>query len=345
MKHDLPDRYRDILDILISDYIAAASPVGSRTVAKKYLGHVSPATVRNVMADLTEMGFLKQPHTSAGRIPTCDGMRFYIDSLLKRRELTNTEMEAIKERCAGDEKEISAIIARTSKMLARVSHYVGLVVTPSAERVVFRQIQFIPLSRNRILGIFVSRDGLVQNKLIEVSEEFTYPVLERISNFCNNAFFGLTLDEALAKIQREIESEGADYDRLLKKAMAFSKQVLDVVPRSDVVMEGHLHLLDVPEFAESEKFRKIVKDLEEKRKILHVLERCREGDGVKIFIGSDVDDDSEDLDTFGVVSAPYRRDGNVVGTLGVIGPARMDYSSIVPIVDFTAKVLSDVLEA
>lgn len=342
MKNTLPERYLGILDILISDYIASAMPVGSRTIAKKYVGNLSPATIRNVMADLTEMGFLKQPHTSAGRIPTCSGMRLYVDTLLKKRELSEGEMEAIREKCEGDEREIHSILTRTSKMLANVSHYVGLVVTPSAERVIFKQIQFVPLSTGRVLGIFVSRDGLVQNRLIEVSEDLSYPDLERIANYCNNSLMGLTLEEALAKVETELQAEYADYDKLLMKAMLFSKQVLSGVPNSDVVIDGQFQLLDVPEFSESQRFRTIVKELEEKRKVFKLLERVNESDGVRIFIGTE--SSSEDMDTFGIVGAPYHRDGKVIGTLGVIGPARMEYSSVVPIVDFTAKVLGDILD-
>ena len=229
-------------------------------------------------------------------------------------------------------------------MLATVSHYAGLVVTPSAERVIFKQIQFVPLSSNRILGIFVSRDGMVQNRLLEVNENLSYADLERISNYCNSAFMGLTLDDALDKVGRELEAEYVEYDRLVKKAMIFSKEVLDHVPKADLVVDGQFQLLDLPEFSESIEFRKVVKELEEKKKILHILERCQDGEGVKIFIGMNSGDRVE-LDSISLVGAPYKKDGKIVGTLGVIGPMRMDYSRVVPIVDFTAKVLGDVLEA
>jgi heat-inducible transcriptional repressor len=347
MINTISERHLDILDILISDYIASAMPVGSRVIAKKYPGHLSPATVRNVMSDLTEMGLLKQPHISAGRVPTCAGMRMYVDALLKRRELSEQEMGAIRERCAGDEHEIGSILSRTSKMLARVSHYVGLVVTPGANRVIFKQIQFMPLSVNRILGIFVSRDGLVQNRLIEISEDLSYTELDRIANYCNNFLMGLTLEEALAKVERELQAEYVDYDRLLKKAMVFSKMVLSGVPDGDVVIDGQFQLLDLPEFSESEKFRNMVRELDEKRKVLKLLERVHKSEGVKIFVGtnSDLETETENIDSFGVIGAPYHKDGKVIGTLGVIGPIRMDYSRVVPIVDFTAKVLGDILES
>ena len=342
MKQELPTRHREILDILISDYIASAQPLGSRTIAKKYYRQLSPASIRNVMADLTEMGLLAQPHVSAGRVPTHAGMRYYVDTLLKRRDLTDGEMETIRERYTQDERGIDSVLQRTSKILATVSRYAGLVATPTSEQVVFKKIEFVPLSRSRLLGILVTQDGLVQNRLIEVGEELSYPELERIANYCNRYFTGLTLEESTEKVRRELESKRADYDRLLKKAMTLSKSVLDSWPGPQLVVEGEVQLLDAPEFADSRQFRRLLEALEEKRKILHLLERCREGKGVNIFIGADAE--IQGVDAVGMVAAPYLRDGKVVGAVGVIGPMYMDYSHVVPIVDFTAKVLSDVLE-
>lgn len=343
MQRELPIRHREILDILIADYIASAQPVGSRTIAKRYPRQLSPASIRNVMADLAEMGLLIQPHVSAGRVPTHAGMRYYVDTLLKRRDLTDGEMETIRERYAQDERGIDSVLHRTSKILAAVSRYAGLVATPAPERIVFKQIEFIPLSRSRLLGILVTQDGRVQNRLIDVGEELSYPELERIANYCNRYFTGLTLEESMRKVRRELESEHANYDRWLKKSMILSKHVLDSVPGPQLVIEGEAQLLDAPELADSRQFRRLLEALEEKRKILHLLERCREGKGISVFIGADAE--IEGVDTVGMVAAPYLKDGNVVGAIGVIGPMCMDYSHVVPIVDFTAKLLSDVLEA
>ena len=201
----------------------------------------------------------------------------------------------------------------------------------------------MPLSRHRVLGVFVSQEGIVENRLIEVGEELTYPELERISNYCTQAFAGLTLDEAREKVRRELEAERADYDRLLRRAMLFSQQVLEGVPEADLVVDGESQLLAEPEFARTGTFKKLLEALEEKQKLLHLLERCGEGEGVRVFIGADAE--MPGTGPMGVVSAPYFKDGKAVGTLGVIGPMRMDYSRVVPIVDFTAKVLGDVLES
>lgn len=343
MNQRLSDRDGEIFRILVADYIATADPIGSRTIAKQHPAHLSPATIRNVMSDLTEMGLIAQPHASAGRIPTDVGFRYYVDTLLKRRELTDAEMEAIREKCTGDEPGMGRVLHRASRMLAAVSRYVGLVATPGSERISFKRIEFVPLSHHRLLGILVSQDGQVENRLIETGEEFTYPELERISNYCNQFFVGLSFDEALTKIERELATERADYDRLLKKALLFSKEVLDTASGADVMIDGEVQLLGEPEFAEADKFKRLLEALEEKQKILQMLGRCREAEGVRIFIGADAGVDG--IDALGVVGAPYLKDGRVVGTLGVIGPMRMDYSRVVPIVDFTAKVLGDALES
>lgn len=332
-----------MLEILVSDYIASAQPVGSSAIARKHYGHLSPATVRNVMADLAELGLLVQPHVSAGRIPTMEGMRLYVDTLLKCRDLTPEEMEAIRHRCRGDEQRIDSMLARTSRMLASVSHYAGMVVTPDAGRVIFKQMEFVPLSRGRLLGIFVSQDGMVQNRLIELGADLSYPEIERINNYCNAAFAGLSIEDALSKVQRELSEERADYDRLLEKAMTLSKDLLGGIPSAELMVEGEVQLLSEPEFAEAEAFRKVLAAMEEKRSMMKLLERCREADGVRIFLGLDAQ--IEGVPSVSVVGAPYLKDGKVVGALGVIGPMRMDYSRVVPIVDFTSKILSDLLDS
>lgn len=341
MIENLSERYREILDVIISDYIASAEPVGSRTISKRLPLNLSPATVRNVMADLTDIGLLVQPHTSAGRVPTPAAFRYYVDSLLSKRELSEHEMDAIRDSCHENESGMGDILQRTSRMLAAISSYAGLVITPGSARVVFKQLQFIKLSARRILGIFVSQDGLVQNRLIDIAEEYSFPELERIANYCNQVLSGLCLEDAIEKLDRELASEREDYDRLLKDAMQFAKVILEEVPSDELVVDGQMQLLREPEFTEIDRFRQLVEAIEEKKKICNILKRCSEGEGVKIFIGSNADVDG--MGEVGLVGAPYFKDGKIVGSLGVIGPIRMNYAHVVPIVDFTAKVVSDML--
>jgi heat-inducible transcriptional repressor len=337
----LSTRDRDILELLIADYIASAQPVGSRTIAKHHPAHLSPATIRNVMADLEEKGYLIQPHTSAGRIPTARAMRYYVDSILNVRELDDDERRRIEQRYAGAREGLDSLLRRTSTILSAISHYAGIVAAPRAEQIAFKHIEFIPLSRTRLLGIFVAQSGMVQNRIIECSQEFTYPELERINNYCNGAFLGLTLSEAREKAERELSDERVEYDKLLKKAMTMSNELLQEVSDGNVMIDGEQKLMDAPEFSRVESLKQILAALEEKQMIVKLLDRCLESRGVHIFIGSESEFPVEGIS---MVTAPYRRKGKLIGTLGVIGPTRMDYSNVIPVVDFTAKLVSDLME-
>lgn len=351
MAEPLSERDREVLEILIADYIATAAPVGSMAISKKHMSRSSSATIRSIMADLEQMGFLSQPHTSAGRIPTAMGFRFYVDSILKYRDLSPEEKDEVYSRYF-NEKDLSVeeMLGRTSRALSSISRCVGLVGTSSLGQMLFKQIEFIPLSRGRLLGIFVSQEGFVQNKIVEISEEYTYTDLEKINNYCNSAFMGLSLDDARSKIARELELIEKDYDNLLKHALLFSKELFNVVGDADLLFNGESHLLEKPEFSDVDKLKNLLRVLEEKKQILHLLDRSREAGGVRIFIGQesgiqlgDGPGINEAIESVSVVAAPFRKGGRVLGTLGVIGPMRMDYSRVVPIVDFTAKMLEDLL--
>jgi heat-inducible transcriptional repressor len=343
MMSSLSKRDREILDILISDYISTAAPVGSKAIACKHKGNLSPATIRSVMADLEEKGLLMQPHTSAGRMPTAQGLRYYVDCMLKCHDLSDDERDKVRKFYNSNETSVDEVIGRTSKLLSTISNYVGLIQTPGWDRIVFKQLEFIRLSSRRLLGIFVSQEGFVQNRVIDVSEEYSYPDLERINRYCNQAFLGLTLEDARAKIARELEIAESDYDRLLAKALLFSQEVFSGIPDSDIIVEGQSRLTFEPEFSNAARLRDLMEILEEKKELLHLLDRCREVDGIKIFIGAEAGEIAA-MERVSVVAAPYHKDGQVIGTIGVIGPTRMDYSRVVPIVDFTAKVLEDILD-
>lgn len=342
MTETLSSRDRDILEILIADYISSAQPVGSRTIAKHHRSHLSPATIRNVMADLEEKGYLWQPHTSAGRVPTERAMRYYVDSLIKVRELDMEERTRITMRYDNANPSIDTLLRQTSGILSTISKYAGIVASPRAEQIAFKQIEFIPLSRTRLLGIFVSQSGLVQNKIIECDHEYTYPELERINNYCNCAFLGLTLRDAREKATRELSNDRAEYDRLLKKAMLMSQVLLDDVPDGDLLVDGEKRLLDTPEFAHIETLKQVLGALEQKQQLVKLFDRCLESEGVKIFIGAE---SGIPVQGMSMVTAPYHKGGKILGTLGVIGPTRMDYTQVIPVVDFTAKLVSDLMEA
>ena len=330
MNDQLTTRHRDVLGILVADYIASSLPIGSRTIAKRMALHLSPATIRHVMADLTDMGLLTQPHTSAGRVPTVNGLRYYVESLLEVHELSPDEQDHVREHCHATSNGLQGFMRQTSTILSAMSRYVGLVVMPGGEDIFFKHIEFIRLTRQKLLGIFVAQSGMVHNQLITVDEEWSTIDLEKINHFCNRAFMGLNLSDAREKIARELEHAQRDYDRLLKHALYYTDRLLAAVPADAVMMEGETQLQEL----------RCV--LEEKQRIMTILDRCREGEGVKIFIGAESDGTS--TLPASVVTAPYRRHGRTVGVLGVVGPQCMNYSQVVPVVDFTAKLVSDFLD-
>lgn len=358
MTNSLSKRDQDVLEILISDYIASASPVGSKAISKKHKGNLSPATIRNIMAELERIGLLTQPHTSSGRVPTAKGLRYYVDSILKCEDLGSVALgsvtfdESEKDKLArlnriSDSDNMNDIIENVSRVISEISHYVGLITIPARDRIVFKQLEFMPLSSRRLLGIFVSREGFVQNKIIDVTEDYTLLDIERINRYCNSAFLGLTLEDAHAKIASELKAAEADYDNLLIKALFFSNELFLSVPNDEVVINGTSELFNLPEFKDTLAMRDLMDVLKEKKQILHILTRCGETDGVNIFIGSeslkDKTKENQIMESVSIVSAPYKRGKSVLGSIGVIGPVRMDYSRVVPIVNFTAKVMEDIL--
>lgn len=331
----LPERHREVLNILISDYLASALPVGSQSIAQKIHSRLSSATIRHVMADLTTMGFLSQPHTSAGRLPTTNGLRYYVDRLLEVHDLSEDEQDLLRHRCGEQGGDVQAFLRRTSSVLSLLSQHVGLVLLPGGEDIIFKYIEFIRLSRGKLLGIFVSQGGMVHNRLLDVDEDVSYADLEKMNNFSNRVLVGLNLTDARAKVATELEYMRADYDRLLRQSLQYSDRLLAAVPLRDMVIER-------PEFGTLEQVRELQQTLEERQRLLSLLDCARESEGVKIFIGTS-SADAETIPT-SVVSAPYRHGHRAIGVLGVIGPSRMNYSHVVPIVDFTAKLVSDFLE-
>lgn len=317
----------------MSDYIATSAAVGSRELSKKTMEHLSPATVRNVLKDLEEMGYLKQPHTSAGRIPTEKGLRFYVDTCVEKKSLSPAEEAAIRKEHQLAEKDIRSLLSKTGKVLATLSQCVSLVVSPKLERTVLKQIEFLPLSQGRLLGIFVSQTGIVENKILEMAEAFNYRELEKINNFCNSRFSGLTLEEAKEKLNKELVQEHLEYDRLLSKALFLSQELFEGTEKTEVRVEGELSIL--------ERVNTLLSSIEEKRGIMNILDSCLANPDVRIFIGAE--SRCETMKDLSLITASYAQDGKLLGTLGVIGPVSMDYSKVISIVDFTAKTVSHLL--
>jgi len=340
MNDTLSERSRQILEAIIEDYIRTAEPVGSRTVTRRHDLALSPATVRNVMSDLEELGFLSSPHTSAGRVPTDKAFRFYVDSLLRVGTVDQEQQEEIRRHYRVQGRDVGEILNETSKVLSSISHYIGIVIAPRFAANVFRQIEFVKLCGKRILAILVSESGIVQNRIIESEDDPAAEDLVRMSNYLNSLLKGLTISEVKRRIVGEMESEKVRYDQLLSRALKLSEQTLDD-STADVFIEGQVNILEQPEFADVEKMKEIFRAFEEKSQLITLLDRCMDAERVNIFIGAE--NFLSRMNQLSVVTAPYASGPNTIGVLGVIGPTRMGYDRVIPIVDYTARILSQIL--
>jgi heat-inducible transcriptional repressor len=341
MQEHLTERSRHILEAIVEDYILSAEPVGSRTISRRHGFSLSPASVRNVMADLEEMGFLTSPHTSAGRVPTDKAYRFYVDSLVGLSRIPREEREEIRKRCSLTGRDIGEVLKETSRLLSSISHYMGIVVAPRFTANVFRHIEFLKLGGRRLLAIFVSQNGTVQNKIIETDEELQFTDLTRMSNYLNVLLEGLTISQVKKRILEEMQEEKIRYDTLLANALKLSQQTLEGMD-AEMFIEGQANILDQPEFADVAKIKEIIRAFEEKGQLLALLERCMAAEGVQIFIGSE--SHLNRMSGMSLVTSTYMTGKNTLGILGVIGPTRMGYAKVIPIVAYTARQVSRLLE-
>lgn len=343
MSHDINHRARKILYAIVSEYLHTGEAVGSRTVTRRHGIDLSPATVRNVMADLEEMGLLEQPHTSAGRVPTESGLRFFIDSLLKVRSLSPKEKEEIRERY-GTALDFDELLQRTSRVLSDITHYAGLVLAPNPGRQKLRQIEFLPLSSGRFLCILVTAEGRIENKLIQVDDPIDVGQLERMHNYLNQLLEGLTLDEVRDRVLRELGEEKNRYDAMVAQALRLSQAALERTEAiANVIVSGAPNLLD-PARAEPEnlaRMRALLQALEEKELLVRLLDRTVASDRIQVFLGAETSLGA--LGDTAMVVAPYGPGDRPVGAIAVIGPTRMNYGKVMSVVDFTADLVSEII--
>ncbi len=342
MPENLTERDRKVLQAIIRDYIETAQPVGSRVVSKKYKMGLSPATIRNVMADLEDMGFLLQPHASAGRVPTDRAFRFYVDSILNMRRLTSAERSRIERDLKDEKLDTNDIMKRASHILSLLSRQTGVVLAPRFGSKTFKHIEFIKMREKRILVIIVSKTGEVQNKIIEADEELFQDELDKFSRYLSEIMGGLTLAEAKKRIMEELHKEKVLFDKLMFRALQLSQKALEDEGKGNLYIEGATTFLQSPEFADMDKMRLLIQTFEEKTKIMDLLDKTLSTQGIQIFIGAE--NELNEMVNCSLITAPYSKESYTLGTLGVIGPTRMDYSSIIPIVDYTARIVGKILE-
>lgn len=342
MAAKLTDRGQKILEAIIEEYIATAQPVGSKALTRNQGIKLSPASVRNVMAELEELGYLVSPHTSAGRIPTEKGYRFYVDTLLQVGEMDRRQKTRIELQYRRQGLQMTDMLREASKTLSSISHYTGLVMVPRLKATIFRHIEFVKLSPRLILAVFVTQSGLVQNKLVEVEEDLTPRELEKITNYLNRTMTGMSIQDVRTRIITEMAQEKALYDQLLRRAFTLSNAALIDEANGEVIIEGTSRFLEQPEFSDLECMKRIVQTFEQKSALVDLLDRGLESKGVQVIIGSETS--YSELSDCSLITAAYSGKRGTLGTLGVIGPNRMPYSTIIPIVDYTASLISRLLE-
>lgn len=342
MAENLTDRCQKILEAIIEEYIATAQPVGSKALTQNYGFKLSPATVRNVMAELEELGYLASPHTSAGRIPTEKGYRFYVDTLLHVTDLNSSQKNQIELQYREQGLQMADMLRAAGRTLSSFSHYTGLVMVPRLKATVFRHIEFVRLSPRQILVVFVTQSGLVQNKLVQIDEELTPSDLEQIGNYLNRTMAGLSIQEVRTRIVADMAQEKALYDLLLQRAFTLSSAALSDEANGEVIIDGTSHFLEQPEFSDLQQMKRIVQAFEQKHALIDLLDRGLDANGVQVIIGSETG--CAELAGCSLITAAYSGNRGTLGTLGIIGPNRMPYSNIIPIVDYTASLISRLLD-
>ena len=336
-------RAQALLKTLVEMYIRDGQPVGSRTLARHAGIDLSSATIRNIMADLEDMDLIRAPHTSAGRVPTVHGYRVFIDSLLTIKPLNRKTMSLLSDQLgtAGDSR---LLLSSASELLSEITSMAGIVMLPRSERKSLRQIEFLPLSDNRVLSILVTNESEVENRIIHTTRPFSQSELQQAANYLNDAFAGRDLDTVRADLVYGMEEAKREMNALMSAAVEMARQTLEESGDSegDYLIAGETKLMRYSEMANVGLLRQLFEAFNQKNDVLHLLDQSLDAQGVQIFVGEE-----SGYDVFrdcSVVTAPYQKDGAVVGVLGVIGPKRMAYGKVIPLVDVTARLIGLALD-
>jgi heat-inducible transcriptional repressor len=340
----IDERAQRLLKMLVEHYLAQGTPVASKTLATQRGVDVSPATVRSIMAELEARGLVVSPHTSAGKIPTNLGLRFFVDSLLSVQPLGRSSLQLLREELNPDLPP-SRLVEHASSLLAEISRMASVVTLPRTEQVALRQIEFLPLTANRVLVILVVNEREVQNRVIHTDREYTEAELVQAANYITREFAGASLPSIRTALLASMQHDKAQVDRLMQLAVDMAAKAFGAIDGADAdapgyVVAGETNLLDTR--GDTEAMRRLFEAFAHKRDILHLLDRCLDSNGIQLFIGDE--SGYGVLDDYSVVTAPYRVKGQVAGVLGVIGPTRMAYQRVIPIVDVTAKLLGEAMQ-
>lgn len=341
MADELDDRARDVLRAVVQEFITSGDPVGSQQLTRRSEFEVSPATMRNVLSELEALGYLEKPHTSAGRVPTDQGYRFFVDSLLQLKAPSPQDQALIEQGLAAT--GVEERLQEAGKVLHNLSRHAGVVLIPRPSAVTLQRIEFVRLSDERALAILVGSSGQVQNKLVVLDRPLSSEELQRASSYLNELFRSATsIEDVRGRILQELDHERTQYDDLAARALRLGAQATDVSSTERVVIEGQGSFLEAPEFAEDvRRMKALFKALDDKHKLLSLLDRVQRAREMQIFIGAESEFGSQGDVT--LIASPYGTGEQVLGTVGVIGPTRLDYQRVIPLVNFTARVLSRAL--
>ncbi len=336
----LGERETQVLHTIILQYINTGEPVGSRTVSRYSGLSLSPATIRNIMFDLEEQGLLSQPHQSAGRVPTTQGFRYYVDHILSSRNLQASTRRQIEGGFTPPAGEMHDLIRQASRVLSKVSGHPAIVRAPRPAISLIRHIQFINAGGDQILTVLVSLDGVVQNRFIKSTEQFSQEQLDKFSRYLNDLLKNLSLVEARQLVLVQLEEDKVLFDQMFSQALTLSQKALQAEEDEELYVEGASQILDYPEFADLEKIRALFRAFEEKQQLIKLLDESLASAGVKIFISPETTFPEVE---WSLVTSNFQRDQEPIGALGIIGPMRMNYVKIIPLVQFTANMMSGIL--
>lgn len=336
----LGPREAAVLRAVIRQHVVTGEPIGSKTVCRGTRLDLSPATIRNVMSELERQGLLAQPHTSAGRVPTDRAYRLYVDHLIPRPRMAAADAQAIDVALSA-KAELPELLAEASRQLSSFSNQVGLVLVPELTRIVVDHLEFVRLDARRVVAILVARSGVVHNRILQVDAGLDQAELDRIGRYLSTEFGGNTLSEMRDLLEERMREERARYDQLVARSLALGHQALDADSDGDLIVEGATNLLASPEFKDLEVLRGLLRTLEDKKTLVDLLARVLEGSGVQVVIGEE--NATSELARLSVVASRYRAGQRVIGTVGIVGPTRMEYARAIGLVDHLASKLTDLL--
>lgn len=336
----LNEREEIVLKTIIEEFVQSNEPVGSRFISKAGPLKLGPASIRNIMSDLEDKGYIMQPHTSSGRVPSDEGYRYYIDKLVTFDADKETIISSLKADCSAD--NINGVLKKVSDSLGRLTRSVGFVISPKLNTMLLKHIEFVRLNVTTVLAVVVARTGIVHNVMIEVPPTTTDSDLTQVSNYLNQHFSDKSLMEIKSEIVEEMKDDKKVMDNLFHNVSTMAEAVFSKSgDDSDIIMSSTSGILDLPEFSDVSRLKSLLGTFEEKKFIFDILDKCQNEKGVNIFVGTEIG--REEISELGLVTKTYSKGGNVVGMLGIIGPKRMKYSDVVSVVDCSAEIVSDIM--